>query len=181
MHIMFVCTGNICRSPMGELLMAAYLSNTSIHVSSAGTHGLPSELMDKSSAKLMRSVGINPYEFRSRRLTPELAESADLILCFEKSQRKDIVTIAPTAVKYTFLLPDFANMCEYCKTNGLVSGLTIQERLESVIDSAAMIRPAVPEAADIEDPHYKSFPKFQKAAEQTNAAIRKILTSMKKH
>lgn len=39
MHIMFVCTGNICRSPMGELLLAKYLEDTSLTVSSAGTHG----------------------------------------------------------------------------------------------------------------------------------------------
>ena len=40
MHIMFVCTGNICRSPMGELLLTRYLSGTTVQVSSAGTHGL---------------------------------------------------------------------------------------------------------------------------------------------
>ena len=39
MHIMFVCTGNICRSPMGELLLTRYLSGTTVQVSSAGTHG----------------------------------------------------------------------------------------------------------------------------------------------
>lgn len=41
MHIMFVCTGNICRSPMGELLMTHYLNGTTVQVSSAGTRGLP--------------------------------------------------------------------------------------------------------------------------------------------
>ncbi|MFZ2659052.1 MAG: low molecular weight phosphatase family protein, partial [Bifidobacterium adolescentis] len=33
MHIMFVCTGNICRSPMGELLMTHYLNGTTVQVS----------------------------------------------------------------------------------------------------------------------------------------------------
>ena len=41
MRIMFVCTGNICRSPMGELLMSHYLTGTTVQVSSAGTRGLP--------------------------------------------------------------------------------------------------------------------------------------------
>ena len=36
MHIMFVCTGNICRSPMGELLLTKYLTGTTVRVSSAG-------------------------------------------------------------------------------------------------------------------------------------------------
>ncbi len=141
MHIMFVCTGNICRSPMGELLMSRYLANTTVQVTSAGTRGLPMHQIDPSSARLMDSVGIDSSGFRSRRLTREMAESADLILCFEAAQRKEIVTIAPMAVRYTFMLDDFANMCRYSAEHGLVKGLTIQERLQSVIDSSSCIRP----------------------------------------
>ena len=79
------------------------------------------------------------------------------------------------------LLGDFANMCEYCARNGLVKGLTIQERLQSVINSASIIRPMLPEPEDIEDPHGKEYAKFRTAAEQTNKALRTILTSMRKH
>ena len=144
MHIMFVCTGNICRSPMGELLLTKYLNGTTVRVSSAGTRGLPMHQIDPSSARLMDSVGIESSGFRSRRLTRQMADEADLILCFEKSQRKDIVALAPAAVRYTFLLSDFANMCEYCARNGMIKGLTIQERLQSVIRSSSMIRPMLP-------------------------------------
>ena len=181
MHIMFVCTGNICRSPMGELLLTRYLRGTSIAVSSAGTHGLPRHPIDPSSGRIMTSAGIDPSGFRSRRLTRDMADGADLILCFEASQRKDIVTLAPGAIGYTFLLPDFANMCEYCARNGLVSGLTIQERLQSVIASSSIIRPMLPDAEDIEDPHHKDFDKFRTAANQTNMALHRILTAMRKH
>lgn len=180
MHIMFVCTGNICRSPMGELLMARYLSGTTLRISSAGTKGLPQHQIDPSSARLMRSVGIEPGGFRSRRLTRAMADEADLILCFEKRHRKEIVALNPAAVRYTFLLDDFANMCEYCARNGMVAGRTIQERLESVIKKSSMIRPMVPEPVDIADPHGQDYGKFCIAAEQTNAAIRRILKSMRK-
>ena len=129
MHIMFVCTGNICRSPMGELLMTHYLNGTTVQVSSAGTRGLPMHPIDPSSGRLMQSVGIESSGFRSRRLTRQMADEADLILCFEKQQRKEIVTLAPAAVRYTFLLDDFANMCDYCARNNMIAGLTIQERL----------------------------------------------------
>ena len=86
----------------------------------------------------------------------------------------------PAAVRYTFLLDDFANMCEYCARNGMVAGRTIQERLESVIKKSSMIRPMVPEPVDIADPHGQDYGKFCIAAEQTNAAIRRILKSMRK-
>ena len=64
MQVMFVCTGNICRSPMGELLLSRYLADTSIEVSSAGTKGLPGHPIDPSSATLMSSVGIDSSAFR---------------------------------------------------------------------------------------------------------------------
>ena len=60
MHIMFVCTGNICRSPMGELLMTHYLNGTTVQVSSAGTRGLPMHPIDplrKAAAQGNRHVG----------------------------------------------------------------------------------------------------------------------------
>lgn len=181
MHIMFVCTGNICRSPIGELLTSHYLERTSMQVSSAGTHGLDSHPIDPSSEYLMNAVGIDTSDFRSRRLTRQMAESADLILCFEKQQRADIVTLAPNANRYTFLITDFANMCEYCAKNNLVEGMTIQERLQSVIRASTLIRPMLPTAQNIADPHRQSFDKFRLAAEQTNAALRTIFTSMRKH
>lgn len=181
MHIMFVCTGNICRSPMGELLMKRYLEGTSITVSSSGTRGLPNHPIDPSSAKLMRSVGIDSSGFHSRRITRRMAQSSDLILCFEKSQRKSIVSLAPTAVRYTFLVNEFADMAQYCAQHALVHGLTIQERLASVITVSSMIRALLDQPQDIEDPHGKEFEKFRLAAEQTNRALNITLTSMRKH
>lgn len=181
MRILVVCTGNVCRSPIGELLLTRYLEGTSIEVSSAGTRGLPSHRIDPSSARLLDAAGIDSDEFRSRRLTRPIAMSADLILCFEKRHRRDIVSLAPTAVRHTFLLGEFAQMCEYCARRRMVSGLTIQERLMSVVRRSAMIRPMLGESPDIVDPIGKDFEVFRQAAEETNTAIRRILTSMRKH
>lgn len=161
--------------------MSRYLANTTVQVTSAGTRGLPMHQIDPSSARLMDSIGVDSSGFRSRRLTREMAESADLILCFEAAQRKEIVTIAPMAVRYTFMLDDFANMCRYSAEHGLVKGLTIQERLQSVIDSSSFIRPLIAAPKDIADPHGREFAKFRQAAEETNRALRTILSSMRKH
>ena len=172
MHIMFVCTGNICRSPMGELLMTHYLNGTTVQVSSAGTRGLPMHPIDPSSGRLMQSVAIADVPSRRQRRHGQTRE---------KQQRKEIVTLAPAAVRYTFLLDDFANMCDYCARNNMIAGLTIQERLQSVIKKSSMIRPMIPQPKDIADPHGREFSMFCVAAEQTNGAIRKILKSMRKH
>ena len=181
MHIMFVCTGNICRSPMGELLLKRYLAGTSIQVSSAGTRGLPAQRINPSSARLMGEIGIDASMFCSRRLTKSMAQSADLILCFEKKHRKNIVTLEPRAVKYTFQINDFANMSEYCAVHGLVAGKTVQGRLSSIIEASTMIRPMIPDAPDIADPIGQPFESFQVAAQETNMALKKILRGLRKH
>lgn len=86
MRVLFVCTGNICRSPIGELLFRMYTAGTSIEVDSAGTHSLVGHEIDGSSAALLTSAGIDSSAFRSKQLTRQIAQGCDLILCFEEDQ-----------------------------------------------------------------------------------------------
>ena len=178
MRILFVCTGNICRSPMGEYLFRRYTQGTSLEIDSAGTHSLVGHAIDPSSKALLDAAGIDASEFRSTQLTQGIADDADLILCFEPEQQHNIVVIAPTALPYTFTLTDFSNMCAYCAQKGMISGNTIQERLQSVIDQSMLARPALPPAATIPDPYRKNFEAFRSAANATNDTIRNILRSV---
>ena len=178
MRVLFICTGNICRSPMGELLFRTYTQGTSLEIGSAGTHSLVGHSIDPSSKALMDAVGIDSSQFRSTQLTQDIADNSDLILCFEPEQRHNIVVIAPTALPYTFTLTDFSNMCAYCAQHNMITGVTIQERLQSVIDQSMQIRPMLPPSATIPDPYRKNFEAFRSAARATNDAIRNILRSI---
>ena len=178
MRVLFVCTGNICRSPMGELLFRMYTAGTSIEVDSAGTHSLVGHEIDGSSAALLTSAGIDSSAFRSKQLTRQIAQGCDLILCFEEDQLHNIVGIAPAAVHYTFTLPDFSNMCAYCAQQNMIEGFTLPERLQSVIAQATTIRPMLPQAATIADPYRKDFSAFRRAVDATDTAIRNIMKSL---
>ncbi|WP_428860922.1 tyrosine protein phosphatase [Bifidobacterium dentium] len=178
MRVLFVCTGNICRSPMGELLFRMYTAGTSIEVDSAGTHSLVGHEIDGSSAALLTSAGIDSSAFRSKQLTRQIAQECDLILCFEEEQLQNIVGIAPAAVHYTFTLPDFSNMCAYCAQQNMIEGFTLPERLQSVIAQATTIRPMLPQAATIADPYRKDFSAFRRAVDATDTAIRNIMKSL---
>lgn len=82
--ILFVCTGNTCRSPMAELLMKSKLKNAGIkdvRVKSAGLFASDGEKMSKNSAAALKSAGIKPYSFRSRRITADILRKSDLIVC----------------------------------------------------------------------------------------------------
>ncbi|WP_300766439.1 low molecular weight phosphatase family protein [uncultured Bifidobacterium sp.] len=179
MRILVVCIGNVCRSPLAELLLKRYLERTSVIVESAGIRGLPGHGIDHSSARLLDRVGIDSDSFRSRRLTRQMVESADLILCFERSQRRGIVALDPGSVHRTFVMTEFAALCDYCADHHFVEGRTIGDRLLSVVRKAPLIRVHITESTDIADPFGHDFPDFEKAAIETNRAIRTMLLSMR--
>ena len=104
---------------------------------------------------VLNLVNIDSSAFRSRRLTKQIAESADLILCYEKKHCAAVSQLAPAKMRQTFLLPDFANLCQYCSQAGMLDRYyTVESRIRAVIASAFTVRPMVSVAEDIPDPKY---------------------------
>lgn len=163
MKVLFVCTGNICRSPMGQYLFPLFFNDPDIEMDSAGTHGLQSNPIDPSSAQLLEADGIDSSDFRSKRLTPQLAQNADLILCFSRRQLRKIVEISPLSAKKTFMLNDFANICTYCNEQHIIQGNSLEERFQSVLSNTSLVRPMLPQVEDIADPYTKDFAAFESA------------------
>jgi protein-tyrosine phosphatase len=69
--ILAVCTGNICRSPAVEHLLAHQLGPT-VSVSSAGTHALVGHPISEPMAALLQRVGVEPQPFEARRLSEHM-------------------------------------------------------------------------------------------------------------
>lgn len=178
MKVLFVCTGNICRSPMGELMFPLFFHDDSIVTDSAGIQGLINNSIDPSSERLMEQDGIDASAFRSKRLTPQIAMDSDLILCFTEFQRKKIVELAPRSRIRTFLLTDFADLCTYCRANNMIQGDTLEGRLDSVLMNASLVRPMLPPAHEIDDPYRKDFPAFETTHEQIGEAFASIAAAL---
>lgn len=174
MKVLFVCTGNICRSPMGELLFPLFFHDETIVTDSAGTQGLIDSPIDPSSARLLEADGVDASAFRSKRLTPQLLDSSDLVLCFTARQKKQIAALSPRAAKRTFTVTDFANLCEVCQEQGMVLGDTVEARTASVMFNASMVRPLLRDGDDIADPYRKEFAAFQLAHDQLGEAIARM-------
>src|SRR6476619_730650 len=88
--ILTVCTGNVCRSPAVERLLARDLGPT-VGVSSAGTHALVGQPIAQPMARLLRDNGIEAQAFTARRLTETLVKDADLVLTLTRAQRGFVV------------------------------------------------------------------------------------------
>lgn len=181
MHILFVCTGNISRSAMAEILAPHIFKDPGLKFSSAGTHGLHGYAISREAEQLLRRNHIDQRTidvFRSRRLPPVIASKADLILCFEQHQRAHIVVESPLKARWTFTLNDFANLCETAKERRLIEGESTEERLLSVADGAPGLRLAVPEPSDIADPQGKDMQAYITAHNETVRALKRIVAAV---
>ena len=90
-HVLVVCVGNICRSPMAEaLLRDALRGQIDITVESAGLGALVDHPAADEAVELMHERGLDISSHRARQLTPELVAATDLILVMESRQKKAI-------------------------------------------------------------------------------------------
>ena len=94
-----VCTGNICRSPMAETLLASQLRSrgTGAVVESAGIAALVGSPADPIAVELMRERGLDLGNHRARQLTPELVRTSDLVLVMESGQVGYVEELFPPA------------------------------------------------------------------------------------
>ncbi|OUS88239.1 protein tyrosine phosphatase [Rhodococcus sp. NCIMB 12038] len=115
MHVLFVCTGNVCRSPTAERLAVAYaeeLGITDLTAESAGTRAAVGRPMEPTAAQVLEGLGGNPTEFTARMLTADLAVEADLVLTMTERQREKVLALAPEQLKKTFTLKEAARLAE---------------------------------------------------------------------
>ncbi|MCX6396623.1 MAG: hypothetical protein NTV23_09065 [Propionibacteriales bacterium] len=107
-RVLFVCIGNVCRSPVGERLLAARLPRGRFEVSSAGVGAMVGYAMSKYASAELRGYGGDPTGFAARQLTPELIQDADLILTATRELRSQVLSESPGALRRTFTILEFA-------------------------------------------------------------------------
>ncbi|WP_074040327.1 hypothetical protein [Dermacoccus nishinomiyaensis] len=109
--ILVVCTGNVCRSPYFERVLAADLARLPVRVEGAGTGALLIDRMSSGTQVLLRERGLDGARYRPRQVTSALVREADLVLTASREHRRVLVEEAPTAASRVFALLDFADVC----------------------------------------------------------------------
>lgn len=99
--ILVICTGNICRSPIGERLLRKILPDKKID--SAGVGALINHSADKAAVRVSDKHGLSLEGHVGRQLTRELALHYDLLLVMEHSHLNQVTRIAPEARGKTML------------------------------------------------------------------------------
>jgi len=78
-NILFLCTGNSCRSPMAEGLLKRKMKNKNVTIHSAGTHAIEGVSASENSIAVMREDRIDIANHKAQFLNEELVKEADLI------------------------------------------------------------------------------------------------------
>ena len=161
LKVLFVCTANICRSPYMELAARRLVPDeTDLVFSSAGTRGFDAAEMDAEMASLLDA---DTAAFRSRPLTRELLEDADLVLTAEASHRSFILDEQPELFRKVFTLGQAAAAIQR-----LEPGLPREELLAGLARS----RGSADAELDVRDPYRRG----PEAADEAAATIERLLS-----
>lgn len=144
LKVLVVCTANICRSPYMELVLREQVGDA-VEVVGAGTHGFTQHPMDEQMAAQARDRGLDPTEFRSRPLTRQLVDEADLVLTAESRHRSYILDEQPGAFRKVFTLGQFAR--------GVAQVGAADLPAREVVALIGANRPAADPAVDVSDPY----------------------------
>jgi protein-tyrosine-phosphatase/predicted ATP-grasp superfamily ATP-dependent carboligase len=109
-RIIFVCLGNICRSPFAEALLRARLGDVPIAIASAGTMPQPGRPIPALGLEAAAAHGIDLSTHRSAWLTRQMAESASLLIVFDEITRSAVLDRYPDLKASMILLGDLAEL-----------------------------------------------------------------------
>lgn len=113
MNLLFVCTGNICRSPTAERLLVALAPANGLQdlqASSVGIRAVIGHPIHPEAAPVLEQLGGDPSNFAARQLTAKIASAADLILTMTRAHRDAVLELAPQRLHRTFTLAEASRL-----------------------------------------------------------------------
>lgn len=187
-RVLFVCTANLCRSPMAEYLMRQVLTQKwgpeladGWQMRSAGISATENLRVHPYAAAVLAKQGITADDFRTRRLTREDVADADLVLTATRDQRGHVVRLVPTALGRIFTINQLGHLLakanDQAPADTLAAGYALIEQAEAC---RALVPPRTAED-DLSDPFGKSRAKFGACAKSLRGSIEQMLRPLPKH
>lgn len=185
-RVLFVCVGNVCRSPLGERLLRSKLPE-GFEVSSAGMYALAGQPMSPRAAAQLEQYGGDPAGFEARQLDSSIALGSDLILVATAELRSQVLAEWPALLRRTFTVREFAALLDVVgpstgpsSSSGTRGGSGTLDELRALVAEAQARRSEVRGIDyDIPDPFRQSDEAHELAARLMHDAVERIARGLR--
>jgi protein-tyrosine phosphatase len=108
--ILFVCTANVCRSPMAEAIFNALAEERDLpfRAESAGTAALEGRPLGPHAVAALEEVGIHPGAHRARQVSEAMIEESELVLVMCARQAAALHRLCGNQSRKIYTLPEYA-------------------------------------------------------------------------
>jgi len=185
-HVLVVCTGNLCRSPIIEHALRQRLPHDgSVVVRSAGTRMASGREAPEQTLRAAARLGLDLRGHRTTSLTASDVASADLVLGAAREHRRAAVSIEPRALRRTFTLRELGRI--------VASGAPLPIAADDAVDPADRVaswvastsalrgsttRPARPEDDDVVDPWGQADEVFDETLAQLMPSVDRVAQAL---
>jgi protein-tyrosine-phosphatase len=182
-RVLFVCTGNICRSALAEHLGRAYLQREleagadQVQLGSAGTGAVVGSGIHPDTALVLAGFGGDARGHEARQLTERMVLDADLTLTMTRAHRKAVLRTAPRALSRVFTLREAAALVGSLDPDRDLPGEDLAARARGLVREMAAARPqrvSGPED-DVADPIGRSLEVQQESGDLVAEALLVVL------
>jgi protein-tyrosine-phosphatase len=166
--ILTICTANICRSPMMEILFRERLDPQRFEIASAGVRGWEDAPIDSMVVLELARLGHEATGHHSRALDAHHVEQADLVLTAAREHRGAVLAMSPRALRKTFTLREFASLIEGVESTSL----------EDLVADASRRRSMAPADVDVPDPYMREPEVHHQVADEIAAAVDVVVAGL---
>ncbi|MFF3372972.1 protein-tyrosine-phosphatase [Streptomyces sp. NPDC002680] len=189
-RILYVSTGNVCRSPITERLTRHALADRlgdplwgGLIVESAGTWGHEGAPMEANAEAVLAEFGADPSGFTGRELLDEHVIRADLVLTATRDHRAQVISMGHSAGLRTFTLKEFTRLVKAIDPATLPpldDGMI--QRARALVRAAAALRgwllAPTAEADEVYDPYGAPLTFFRSIGDEIQQALDPVVTAL---
>lgn len=167
MNVFFICTGNLCRSPMAEAMLRHALEQrgcTGVTVSSAGTWAYDGSPATPDALETVRKSGIDLSGHRSRPIEMDELHAADIIVAMTSVHVREIAGLAPEVIDRIVLMKELREITPL----PVPTDARLEEKVDALLRGK---RPPRRRSLDVDDPMGLPASAYERCARELQEGI----------